>query len=71
MKKLIGLVTTGGDVFRAQVAGGFFSEGPVDRLEVVIDATKMPPVVRRRIDLRGRGQGYSAETLGAVLDDVE
>jgi hypothetical protein len=71
MKKLIGLVTTGGDVYRAQVAGGYFRDGPVERVEVVIDATKKPPIVRRRIELRGLGQGYSAETLGAPLDDVQ
>jgi DNA uptake protein ComE-like DNA-binding protein len=70
MKKLIGLVTSGGSVYRAQVMGGFFNEGPVDRMEVVIDATQSPPVVRRRIELRSLGQGYSAETLGATLDDV-
>jgi len=70
MKKLIGLVTTGGDVYRAQIVGGYFREGPTERLEVVIDATKTPPVVRRRMELRELGQGYSAETLGATLDDV-
>jgi type II secretory pathway component PulK len=70
MKKLIGLVTTGGDVYRAQIIGGYFREGPTERLEVVIDATKTPPVVRRRMELRELGQGYSAETLGAMLDDV-
>jgi len=70
MKKLIGLVTSGGSVYRAQVIGGFFNGGPVDRMEVVIDATQSPPVVRRRIELRSLGQGYSAEILGATLDDV-
>jgi DNA uptake protein ComE-like DNA-binding protein len=70
MKKLIGLVTTGGNVYRAQVIGGYFNGGPAERLEVVIDATEQPPVVRRRMELRGLGQGYSAETLGAKLDDV-
>jgi DNA uptake protein ComE-like DNA-binding protein len=70
MKKLIGLVTSGGDVYRAQIVGGFFQGGPSERLEVVIDATKTPPIVRRRMELRELGQGYSAETLGATLDDV-
>lgn len=70
MKKLIGLVTTGGDVYRAQIVGGYFRKGPTERLEVVIDATQTPPVVRRRMELRELGQGYSAETLGATLDDV-
>ncbi|MCI0332375.1 MAG: type II secretion system protein GspK [Planctomycetes bacterium] len=70
MKKLISLVTTGGSVYRAQVVGGYFTEGPTERLEVVIDATKMPPVVRRRMELRDLGQGYASETLGATLDDL-
>jgi hypothetical protein len=70
MKKLIGLVTTGGNVYRAQIIGGYFHEGPAERLEVVIDATKSPPILRRRMELRRLGQGYSAETLGATMDDA-
>jgi len=70
MKKLIGLVTSGGNVYRAQVIGGYFSEGPTERLEVIIDGTQSPPVVRRRTELRSLGQGYPAETLGVTLDDV-
>jgi type II secretory pathway component PulK len=70
MKKLIGLITTGGNVYRAQVVGGYFHEGPAERLEVVIDATESPPMVRRRMELRSLGQGYSGETLGATLDDA-
>ncbi len=70
MKKLISLVTTGGSVYRTQVVGGYFTEGPAERLEVVVDATKMPPVVRRRMELRDLGQGYSSATLGATLDDL-
>jgi DNA uptake protein ComE-like DNA-binding protein len=71
MKRLMALVTTGGSVYRAQVVGGFFSpDGPVDRLEVVIDATRTPPVVRRRWELRDLGPGYSMEVLGAEAEDV-
>jgi hypothetical protein len=70
MKKIIGLVTAGGNVYRAQIVGFFDAAGPADRLEVVIDATKTPPVVRRRWELRDLGAGYSLETLGAALDDV-
>jgi type II secretory pathway component PulK len=69
MKKLMPLVTTGGSVYRAQVIGFFDAEGPADRLEVVIDATRSPPVVRRRWDLRELGPGYSLEVLGAPLED--
>jgi DNA uptake protein ComE-like DNA-binding protein len=71
MKKLMALVTSGGSVYRAQVVGGFFAPGgPVDRLEFVVDATKTPPVVRRRWELRDLGPGYSMEVLGAEADDT-
>jgi type II secretory pathway component PulK len=69
MKRLMALVTTGGNVYRAQVVGFYDAEGPADRLEVVIDATQTPPVVRRRWQLRELGPGYSLEVLGAALQD--
>jgi DNA uptake protein ComE-like DNA-binding protein len=70
MKKLMPLVTGAGSVYRAQVVGGFFvPNAPVQRLEVVVDGTKMPPVVRRRWELRDLGRGYTAEVLGAAADD--
>jgi hypothetical protein len=68
MKKLMALVTTGGDVYRAQVVGFFDAEGPADRLEVVIDATQTTPVVRRRWELKELGPGYPAEVLGVPAD---
>jgi len=70
MKKLMPLVTSGGSVYRAQVVGFFDAEGPADRLEVVIDATESPPIVRRRWELRELGPGYSQEVLGAAMEDV-
>ncbi len=69
MKRLMPYVTAGGSVYRAQVVGFFDAEGPADRLEVVIDATQTPPVVRRRWELRDLGPGYAAEFLGAIPDD--
>ncbi len=70
MKRLMALVTTGGSVYRAQVVGFFDAEGPGDRMEVVIDATQKPPVVRRRWELRELGPGYSREVLGVPAADV-
>jgi type II secretory pathway component PulK len=71
MKKLMPMVTGGGSVWRAQVAGGFFTpEGAVQRVEVLIDATKTPAVVRRHWDLRDLGRGYTPEILGAEVDDT-
>ncbi len=73
MKKLIGMVTSGGSVYRAQVVGGFFSDpqGAVHRTEVLIDATKTPAVVRRRWDLQDLGRGFTPEVLGAEAEDVK
>jgi len=68
MKRLMAFATTGGSVYRAQVVGFFDAEGPADRLEVVIDATQSPPIVRRRWELRELGPGYSLEVLGATQD---
>jgi type II secretory pathway component PulK len=70
MKKLMALVTSGGNVYRAQVIGFFDAEGSADRLEVVIDATTLPPLVRRRWELRELGPGYSPELLGVPLGDL-
>lgn len=71
MKKLMSLVTSSGNVYRAQVVGYFDEGGPADRLEVVIDATQSPPVVRRRWSLRQFGAGYSPEDLGVPAEDVK
>ena len=70
MKRLLPLVTTGGDVYRAQVVGFYDAEGPAARLEVVLDATETPAVVKRRRELRQQGPGYSLDVLGGELDDV-
>ncbi len=71
MKQLMPLVTGGGSVYRAQVVGGFFvADGPVHRVEVLIDATKKPAIVRRRWELRDLGRGYTPEALGAEADDA-
>jgi Type II secretion system (T2SS), protein K len=70
MKKLMSLVTSGGNVYRAQVVGFFDEDGPADRFEVVIDATNAAaPVVRRKWSLRSLGAGYSPEFLGVPASD--
>jgi hypothetical protein len=72
MKALMPLVTGGGSVYRAQVVGGYFvPDGPVHRVEVVVDATKKPPTVRRRWELGDLGRGYTPELLGAEADDAK
>jgi type II secretory pathway component PulK len=70
MKRLLPLVTTCGSVYRAQFVGFYDAEGPAARLEVVIDATQAPPVVKRRREFQQQGPGYSLDVLGAQLDDM-
>lgn len=71
MKQLMPLVTGGGSVYRAQVVGGFFvADGLVHRVEVLVDATKKPAIVRRRWELKDLGRGYTPEALGAEADDA-
>ncbi len=70
MKRLLPLVTTGGDVYRAHYVGYYDAEGPVERLEVVLDATQTPAVVIRRRELQQQGPGYSLDVLGVQLDDI-
>ncbi len=67
MKKLLPHLTTGGDVFRAQVVGYFDDSGPSARAEVVVDGTTSPPRQVYWKNLRLLGRGYSLETLGAEL----
>jgi type II secretory pathway component PulK len=43
MKKLSQCLTTGGDVFRAQVVGFFDRQRTTNRVEIVVDATVKPP----------------------------
>jgi type II secretory pathway component PulK len=72
MKQIMPLVTGGGSVYRAQIVGGFFvPDGPVHRVEVLVDATKNPAIVRRRWELSDLGRGYTPEVLGAEADDAQ
>ncbi|MGD0900701.1 MAG: hypothetical protein ABR915_22950, partial [Thermoguttaceae bacterium] len=63
MKKLMPLVTGGGSVYRAQVAGFYEAGQPVVRLEAIIDATKRPARVVSWKDLTRLGGGYSLDVL--------
>ncbi|MBN2477370.1 MAG: general secretion pathway protein GspK [Pirellulales bacterium] len=66
MKALLPYLTTGGDVFRAQIVGFFDEPAPTARAELVIDATESPPRQLYYKDLRLLGVGYPLEALGAV-----
>jgi len=69
MKKLMPLVTAGGNVYRAQIVGYFDEEGPAYRIEAVVDASGTKPVVKRRRDLVEQGPGYTLDVLGTAVDD--
>jgi hypothetical protein len=70
LKTLLPYVTTGGDVYRAQVIGYFDDKGPATREEVVIDATSSPARQVYWKDLKMLGAGYPAEVLGGSQSDA-
>jgi hypothetical protein len=72
MKTLMPFVCAGGDVYRSQVVG-YYEDGRASaRLEVIIDATQLPPRLLLWRDISYLGRGYSLETLGAsLIESVE
>ncbi len=58
MKALAPYVTGQGAVYRTQVVGGYEMGGPIRRLEVVLDATALPPRMVLRRDLSPLGAGF-------------
>ena len=64
MKQIMPLITSGGNLYRAQVVGYYEAEGPQCRLEVVIDATSTPPKIVVLRDFTPLGTGFSPEQLG-------
>ena len=64
MKALLPWLTCGGDVWRLQVVAGFEQGGPMQRAEVVLDATVAPPRQVYWKDLRLAGPGFSHDVLG-------
>ena len=65
MKRLLPYLNAGGDVHRAQIVGYFDQSGPATRVELIVDATRTPPVRVYYKDLQMLGRGYSRDTLGA------
>ena len=56
-------ITSHGDIYRAQVLGFFDGGGPVSRIEVLIDATQLPPRIVSHRDLNELGRCYSRVQL--------
>jgi len=67
MRTLSPMICGGGDVYRMQVVGYFDDGNASARLEVVLDATQLPPRVLLWRDISHLGRGYPLETLGAAL----
>jgi hypothetical protein len=73
MKMIAPLVTTGGDCMRVQCIGYFEQSSGFSRLEAVIDASGVLPVVVMYRKLDHLGRGFSQATLGqrALLGVVQ
>jgi hypothetical protein len=67
MRQMDPYITARGDVFRVQVLGFFDGNGPVHRLEAIVDATRVPPRVVWQRDLNELGRGYAKVQLMPVL----
>ena len=69
MKKLMSLVTTGGNVYRAQVVGFFDGMARPTGWKSSLTRPRTRPVVRRRWNRRDLGTGYTPEVLGVPASD--
>ena len=68
MKRLWGKLTTGGDVFRAQIVSFSAGSGAARRAEIVVDASVIPPRQVFYKDLTMLGRGFSVEVLSGGRD---
>ncbi len=67
MQTLLPFVCAGGAVYRTQVVG-FYDDGQASsRLEVLLDATALPPRILLWRDISHLGRGFTLETLGSSL----
>ncbi len=69
MKKLMPFVTTGGDVYRAQIVGYYEDGGVASRAEVIFDATGPVPRIVSWKDISHLGRGYPLDVLGLHSTD--
>ena len=64
MRTLSGLLTCGGDVFRAQIVGYYEKGGAAHRSEIIVDATTVNPKIVFYRDLSHLGRGFDLAVLG-------
>lgn len=65
MKTLLPYLTAGGSVYSVQSVGFYDKDGPVVRLEAVLDSTESPPKVLFIKELSPLGRGFEPLDLGA------
>lgn len=70
MRLLMPIVTSGGDIYRAQVVGYFEGKNASSRAEVVIDATSVNPKVIYWRNLSHLGRGFDVAVLGVRSQDA-
>jgi hypothetical protein len=67
MRSMMPFVCGGGDVYRTQVVG-YFEDGRASaRIEIVLDASQLPPRLLLWRDISHLGRGYPLEMLGVSL----
>ena len=64
MRSLLPLVTSGGDVYRAQVVGYYEGSATSTRVEAIVDASKINPTILLYRDLSHLGRGFDQSVLG-------
>ena len=64
MIELDPFLTTQGDVYRFQVVGYHELQGPMVRLEVILDASELNPKLLKFQDLTRLGSGFTRQQLG-------
>lgn len=69
MKLMMPFVTSGGDVYRAQVVGYYQGGQAASRSEVIFDATSPLPRLLFWRDISHLGRGYALETLGVEFSE--
>jgi hypothetical protein len=70
MKLLMPLITSGGDVYRAQIVGYYEGRNGSSRAEVIFDGTTANPKVIYWRDLGHLGRGFDVSVLGVRAADA-
>ncbi len=69
MKRMLPLISSRGDVYRAQIVGYYDEGGPPARIEAMIDGSRAKPRLVFWRDISHLGRGYSLSTLGQTVTE--